>query len=246
MNENKNIEKHISFVFEGNISVKAAIETNYREVFQIVVDKSKKDKDTAYILRLAKQRNIEIIYKSKEEIDLIAKGKTHGGLIAYVGERTYQLLHTNYHCVALVEGIEDPFNFAHIIRSLYALGVKAMIIPARNWNTAADVLVKTSAGASEKMEMWVYEDVVEALNILKAQGYRVVAANRKDAVAIDEYAFSLNTVLCIGGEMRGISKKVLAACDDFVFIPYGNDFKNALTAVSATSILAYEYLKQHK
>ena len=48
------------------------------------------DKDTSYILRLAKKQGITIQAAHREEIDTLAQGKTHGGILAYCGERKYQ------------------------------------------------------------------------------------------------------------------------------------------------------------
>ena len=46
-----------NYILEGNISVKAAILAQKREVFQIYVDQKKKDKDTKFILNKAKERS---------------------------------------------------------------------------------------------------------------------------------------------------------------------------------------------
>lgn len=232
------------FIFEGNISVKAAIESKRRKVVAIHVDTLKHDKDTNYIIAIAHKNNIPVIKCSREEIDALASGKTHGGMIAHVEARTYQSLDYNANFYALVEGVEDPFNFAHVIRSLYAAGCRGIIMGERNWNTASDVLAKTSAGASEKIDMIVASDLSETLNTLKQHGFSVVCANRKDAISLYDYEFNPKTVLCIGGEMRGLSKKVEASSDMNVYIPYLSNFKNALTSVSATSVMAFEYVRQ--
>lgn len=245
MKENKNIVNYTnSFIFEGNIAVKAAIQAKRRKIFKIVVDEKKDDKDTNYILRLAKKANITIEKKQRGEIDQLTTGKTHGGLIAYVGERTYQEIDVNKNFYALIEGVEDPYNFAHILRTLYAAGCDGVLLGIRNWNTAADVLVKTSAGASEHMNMIVSENLEEILLNLKKHQFEIVAGNRKDAISLYEYDFNLKTVLCIGGEMRGLSKTIAKLSDTNLYIPYNIDFKNALTAISATSIIAFEYLRQ--
>ncbi len=246
MKENKNTEKHIptNFVFEGNISVKAAIESKHRDVYELIVDESKHDKDTNYIIALAHKNNIPVKKTTREEIDIIASGTTHGGLIAKVGERQFQEIDLNHDLIALVEGIEDPYNFAHMIRSLYAAGCKTIIMGERNWNTASDVLAKTSAGASERINMIVASELEVVLNQLKQHGYQIICGNRKDAISLYDHHFQAKTVLCIGGEMRGLSKKVSECSDINVFIPYLSDFRNALTSVSATSVMAFEYVRQ--
>ena len=44
--------------------------------------------------------------------------------------------------------------------------------------------------------------------------------------------------------MRGLSKEVINMMNGHIYIPYANDFRNALNASSATSVIAYEILRQ--
>ena len=44
--------------------------------------------------------------------------------------------------------------------------------------------------------------------------------------------------------MRGLSSAVLELSDRNVYIPYMNDFRNALNAASACSALAFEVVRQ--
>ena len=46
------------YLLEGNISVKAAILGNVREVYEVIVDEKKKDRDTTWILYRAQERSI--------------------------------------------------------------------------------------------------------------------------------------------------------------------------------------------
>ncbi|MEG1732809.1 MAG: RNA methyltransferase substrate-binding domain-containing protein [Longicatena sp.] len=141
------------YIVEGNISVKAALLANKRPIEKIIVDEKKRDKDTSYILRKAKELGVLIESVDRTIIDSLAQGKTHGGLLAVCGEREFQSLNDVIKkedvFLALVEGIEDPFNFGYVLRSLYAAGCDGVIIPPRNWTSAASVVTKSSAGASE-------------------------------------------------------------------------------------------------
>lgn len=239
----------MEYRLEGNISVKAALLAQRRTVTKIIVDENKKDKDTAFILRKARDRHIPIISATRESIDEQCSGKTHGGLIAYCGERKYQTL-TKYMqkdalFLALIEGVEDPFNFGYVLRALYAAGCDGVIIPPRNWTSAADVVTKSSAGASEYIDLIVAKDMEKTLQTLKNQGISLVCALRKeDAMNVYEYTFPKKVCLAIGGELRGLSKVVQSASDQNIFIPYGNEFRNAMTAATSTAILAFEHLRQ--
>lgn len=237
-----------NYILEGNISVKAAITNAYRSVHAIYVDPEKKDKDTLYILRQAKQRGIEVIYRSREEIDAMASGRTHGGMLAKAGERSFQhlddFLSKESAYLAMIEGIEDPFNFGYLLRTFYAAGVDAVILPKRNWTTAADVVTRASAGASEAIPLIVAEDIDEILKQLKQAQIPLYCAERKDACSLYDITFPERLCIAIGGEMRGLSKAVKAASNQNIYIPYGRDAHNALNAAAAASVFSFEVLRQ--
>ncbi len=239
----------MNYLLEGKISVKAALQSPYRHVNKIIMDKNKKDRDTRYIEKQAKLQNVTLAYANREEINDLCEGVSHGGVIAYVQERSFQSLGTlkKSSFYAIVEGVEDPFNFGFVLRSLYAAGVDAIILGPRNWTSAASTLAKSSAGASELLAMVVSDNLQETLQQLKQDGFQIVCANRDDsAIEMYDYNFNQKVCICIGGEKRGLSKAVLATSDQNVYLPYSNNFKNALSAASASTILAYEVLRQRK
>lgn len=236
-------------ILEGNISIKAALLAKKRSIHKIIVDEQKHDKDTSFILHRAKEAGIEIERKERAEIDVIASGKTHGGIIAHCGERSYaslsQLVHEGEQFFALIEGVEDPFNFGYVLRALYAAGCEGVIIPPRNWTSAAGVVAKSSAGASEYLELIIAKDMDQLLQELEENNIELVCGLRKDdAINVYTYTFPKRTCLAIGGELRGLSKIVRSHSKQNIFIPYANDFRNAMTAASSTAILAFEYLRQ--
>lgn len=237
-------------LFEGNISVKAALLSPFREVTKIVVDKEKQDRDTNYILRKANEQNILIEYTTRESVDDITTGNTHGGLVAYVEDRVYQSIDDyidNSSFFAVVEGIEDPYNFGYVLRSLYAAGCNAVITSNRNWSNAANVVAKASAGASEYLPHICTEHFDETLSTLKNNDIQIICSMRDDsAIELYDYDFTQSICICIGGEKRGLSKEILQASDQHVYIPYNSDFRNALNAISATTILAFEIVRQRK
>lgn len=236
-------------LLEGNISVKAALLSPYRNVKKIIVDKKKKSKDSGYIIFKAKEQGVPVESITREEIDKMASGKTHGGMLAEVEDRIYQNVYDikNDDFVAFVEGIEDPFNFGYIIRSLYAAGCSCIITNERNWSNAATTVTKASAGASEYIKHITTSNVANTLNELQTAGFEVVAAARDDhAIEMYDYDFNKKVCICIGGEKRGLTKDVLELSNQHVYIPYNTDFKNALNAVAASTILSFEILRQRR
>lgn len=237
-----------NMILEGAISVKAALEAERRSVYEIIVDQRKPDRNRNYILNLAKNKGVKITIASSEEISALAGGTSHGGMLAVVGDREYQkvedLLSHPLPFLALLEGIEDPYNFGGALRSLYAAGITGVFVPERNWCSAAGVVTKASAGASEFLNIATVSDWDETLTKAKERDIRILCAERKDATSLYESDLTGPILLVFGGEMRGISAKIMKHSDQNVFLPYGSDFRNALSANSAAAVFAFEAYRQ--
>ncbi len=238
----------MEYIIEGTLSAKAVIEAKRRPVNKVLINKAKKSRDIDYLVRIARSNKIEVVFVDESEIDLHVEGKTHGGVIGFVGERSYQsledLLKTNNPFIAILEGIEDPFNFGYCLRSLYAAGCDGVIVTKRNWTSVVDIVTKSSAGASEFINVYESEDLPETIRQLKDHGLTIYGANRKEAVSLYKTKFTDKLVIAIGGEKRGLSSKVASLCDHNIYIPYANDFRNAINGSSATAIISFEIFRQ--
>jgi 23S rRNA (guanosine2251-2'-O)-methyltransferase len=237
-------------ILEGAISVKAALEAGSRDIYEIFADPDKDDKNIKYILTLARTKNIKITKSTKDILAEKTEGRTHGGIIASVGQRKFvkpeKLLAVEKPFIALLEGIEDPFNFGTALRSLYAAGATGLIIPARNWMSAAGTVARASAGASELIMTAATDDFDYVIKLAKEKAISLICAERKDAVSLYDVNLNIPLILAIGGEKRGLSKVITASADKLVYIPYGSNFRNSLSASAACSVVAFEIFRQRK
>ncbi len=239
-------------IVEGTIATKAVLESRFRTVKRIYIAKDKTSSDISYICDLAKKKKIVVERKSKEEIQELASGKTHGGVLAEVSERKTQslvsLLKNDNPKIALLEGIEDSFNLGYIMRTLYAFGFDGVLLKERYIDYDDTTIIKSSAGASELINIVYSGDLATAIDVLKNANIKVVSAYRgKNPINLYDYDFRNTGILvCIGGPLRGLSKVVLDNSDNFIYIPYGNDFRNALNAASAASVIASEVYRQNR
>ena len=236
------------YIIEGSVSVKAVLNGGKREISEILFDRDRKDRDLSYILKKAKEKGVKYTPCKRSDREAVASGKTHGGLIAYVGDRRYEteeeLFGAEKPFIVLLEGIEDPYNFGDSLRSVMAAGATGVIVPSRNWLTAASVVIKASAGASEYLPTLVSEDLGKTVLAARERGIKVYCAERRDAVSLYEKDLTEPVILAIGGEMRGLSRAVLDNADGNVFIPYGSDFRCALSASAASAVIGFEVMRQ--
>ena len=103
--------------------------------------------------------------------------------------------------------------------------------------------MKSSAGASEYLNIVVSDDIPSLIKDVKKHGVKCFAAMRKDAISCFDADYTGPSLIAIGGEMRGLSKGVLEQMNQNIYIPYANDFHMALNASSATAVLAFEVLR---
>lgn len=232
---------------EGNISVKASLLGGKRKVETLYVDRDKRDKDTRFILRKAEEKHVDIRRISREEIDAMASGRTHGGVVAEVGKRSYQSVEealTDTPLLFVLEGVEDPFNLGYVMRSLYSAGCTGLILRNRDWTQVESTILKSSAGALEYLNVILSDDIPSLMHSLRKRGVCCYAAMRKDAEVYWKKDYTKPCLIAIGGEMRGLSSRVLQEIDQNIYIPYANDFRAALNAAGAANAIAFEAFRQ--
>lgn len=76
-----------------------------------------------------------------------------GGIAAYVGNRCFssdnEALEAPVPFTVLLDGIEDPYNFGYILRTLYAAGADWVVLPAPQFLHRSEIVIRASAGASD-------------------------------------------------------------------------------------------------
>ncbi|MCF0258946.1 MAG: RNA methyltransferase [Erysipelotrichaceae bacterium] len=233
--------------FKGSISVKAVLESGRRKCRMLYVDGKKRSRDFAYIIAQAKKRNVPVVVCDKPKLNELADGPCAGILLEAetrdIPDLSIDLPFEGF--AAFVDGVEDPYNLGSITRTLYAAGCSLLILPRRNWDYSESTIVKASAGAWEKMNIVMLEDVQILADWKNRAGLKMVCAERKDAVSLFDYSFAFSTLEVIGGSRRGIHADLLEQSDANVYIPYGRDFKNALDAPSAAAVMAFAWTRQY-
>lgn len=239
------------YILEGRLSIESAIKAKSRRISKIYIDKDKNSRRVKDFEKWISKKGIKIKKVNSDMIDEMTKGKTHGGIIAIAGEKNFLSLEKLIHgkdnpFIVMLDGIEDPYNFGYAVRSLYLAGVDGVVVNPRNWMEATSIVAKASAGTTELMPMSVVEDIFEAAEFFKNKGLGIAATSNKNSKSLYEVDFKKAMFLLIGGEKRGITRSFLDKVDTIISIPYGRNEKISLAATSATSILAFEMMRQRK
>lgn len=259
--QKESIKFQDSLYFEGMTSIRAIMEgidsgVNDRRIVSILFDEqkiSKNAKTIGYLKAVSSKYNYDLQKASSLELEKITLGSSHGGIVALCNERSIPALNdqvfekniTKNGFYAMIQGIEDPYNFGYALRSLYAVGCDGIILGERNWMSAAGVVCRSSAGASEMFPVYKCDEIAAA-RIFKNNGYSIVCADERTDNILGECDLHFPILLVVGGEKRGISRALIELADTLVKIPYGREFKASLSAASATTMFAYEIMRQNK
>ena len=245
-----------STVFEGMTSIRAILRgidagINTRKIENILYDPArmhKIHKEVGYLKAISAQYGFSVEETTADKLEEMTLGTSHGGIAAITSERDFpalsELLVPEHGFFVMIEGIEDPYNFGYSLRSLYAMGCDGVVLSERNWMSAAGVVARSSAGASEMFRMF-RADPEYAVDFFKSHGYRIVCADENTDDILGECELKLPLLLIVGGEKRGISRKILDRADKLVKINYGREFRASLSAASAATMFAYEIARQN-
>ena len=179
------------------------------------------------VLDLANQMGVPVKTADRKELDAMAHGHTHGGMIALAGpkprlngEQVVEMVERlrKPAMLLLIEGVEDARNLGFTLRSAEALGAHAVLIKKHLWDLDATEIARPASGAYERLPL-AQIDTTEPLVKLKRMKVRLFGCIAGARRTIYDVNLKQSCILAIGGEKRGLSGAVREICDRFVTIP---------------------------
>lgn len=233
-------------LYEGTISCKALLENPKRICICLYVDKKKRTKDFRYIIHLAQKRNCKVVVTNRDQLDQMASSKTHGGMLLEAKTRQYDSPQKINGWSVYIDGLEDPYNLGSVCRTLYAAGCDGLILPFRDWQKAETIILRSSAGAFEKLPIYMVKDDEALIQYLNTNDIPLYCAYRNQAQSLYDITFPDICCIAIGGAYRGLSRTLLDHAYQNVYIEYGRDFRNALDTASACAVFGFEIMRKRR
>ncbi len=196
------------------------------------------------LLSRCKETSIPYVFVEKAKLDEI--NENHQGVVAHVSSSDYydfNELVKEEGLIVLVDGITDTHNLGAIISSAYAFGAKGVVIPNRRNATLNSTVYKSSAGALSHMKVSRVKNIIRALKTLKENGFWIYGSCLNTNNTLFDMQFTKKSVIIIGSEDSGISKKKLEECDYLYTIPMENF--DSLNASVAAGVSFCEYYRQN-
>ncbi len=167
----------------------------------------------------------------------------HGGIAVVARARVIPILQPadvpREQMLLVLDGVGNPHNLGAIARSAAFFGVRTLVLNhVPGAALPSDAAYRTAEGAMEELVLYRSRGLPALLQAL-TPFYRTVAATlRPGALALADLPRDRPVALVLGGEERGVSPAVLAACRREVRI-VGSGRVQSLNVAQAAAVLLH-------
>lgn len=204
-----------------------------------VQSKGDVDERVREAIELAVTSGIPLLEAPRSEMDTLADGGVHQGLLLVVPDYRYAGLDDVAGASLLIalDGVTDTRNLGAIARSGAAFAAGGIVVPSRRSVTVTAASWKASAGALTRVPVAEVTNLTRALTDLKKRGFTAVALDAEGGTALADVPRDVwidPIVVVIGSEGAGVSRLVGETCDWRVMIPMvaGQESLNASVAAA--------------
>ena len=215
--------RYKEFIIEGRNAVLEAFRAG-KTIDKLFVLDGCQDGPVKSILREAKKTDTIINFVDKERLDRLANSGHHQGVVAQAAAYEYAEVEDILNAakekgeapfIFILDEIEDPHNLGAVMRSALLCGAHGIVIPKRGGASVTPTVIKSSAGAAERLPVARVANIGETIRRLKEQGVFVYCADM-DGVPLRKNNLTGPIALVMGSEGSGVSQLVKKLCDGVV------------------------------
>lgn len=200
------------------------------------------------IRRLARAAAVPVRSVPRAEIDALAAGSNHQGVVAIASRYRYaslsDLVAAPDPLVVFLDGVTDPHNLGSLLRSADCAGFTGVVVPARRSVGVTPAVRRVAAGAAEVVPVARVGNLSGALDDAKRSGLWAVGLDERGEDDIwSSELLEAPLALVLGAEDRGISRTVRARCDALAQIPLSGKLASLNVAV-AGAIAMFEVARR--
>lgn len=214
---------------------------------------NRSDRQLTNMTTIARQRNIEILYHSREQLSRISKNKRQDQGVAMDIQCPSHLDYRDFieakalkskkpgnqdkplQLIAL-DRIANPQNLGMIIRSVCASSLDGLIIPRRGCASLSPLVIKASAGTLFRCPILHCDQLNSALADFAQNNIDIIALDVQASITLRDYPASRSAIYVLGNESDGLSSEILALANTRVSIPMHNEVESLNVAITASLI----------
>lgn len=206
-----------------------------------------KDDRVREILDIAVKKGLPVLEADRYEIDDLAHGKAHQGVVLATKPFDYADLSELVEAAGkraeftgrkplfvALDGVTDPQNVGAVIRSAAAFNATGIILPERRSAGVNAAAWKVSAGQAARLPVARVTNLNRTLDDLKQQDYYVVGLDGGGTAEVGKTGFESDPlVIVLGSEGSGLDRLTREKCDVIAGIPISPDVESLNASVAA-------------
>ena len=202
----------------------------------------------------ARHLGLPVSFHSAQELDRLAQGQRHQGVVAAVDTYAYPVFEKLLQQIAkakitetilVLDGIVDPGNFGALLRTAESAGVRHIVIPKDRSVDVNPLVVKASAGAAHHLNIYKVTNLRRALQQLKQLDYWTVGLAVGATECLYDRVYPEKLVIVLGSEATGVRPINQRECDFLVSIPMLGRVASLNVGV-AGAICLFELVRQKR
>jgi 23S rRNA (guanosine2251-2'-O)-methyltransferase len=237
----------------GIHAIGEALKRGERRFDCVSIAKERNDPRIQRLIEDCRAKKIAVRFVEREEIDRVTQVTTHQGVMATTSQKSFTGLEElidhprgEHNFLLVLDGIEDPHNLGALIRTADGAGVDGVIIPERRAAGITGTVVKSSAGATEYINVARVVNIARTVEELKEHNIWTIGLDERGEQSYEEIDYgTMNCAIVMGAEGRGLHDLVARKCDMLVSIPMMGEVSSLNVSV-AGGVVMYEVLRQRR
>ena len=243
----ENLIKIKQIPIAGKHAILSALNNKSRKLHYLITtnENFSKWENEIYKLKL----NLNIIVKSRDEIDKINNYKPHQNVIL-ITEPLQRLTMDEFLSskkikskipvrIILLDEVTDPQNVGAIIRSALAFKMDGLALSQRNSPQETSALSKASSGAIEKLKIIELSNMSREIKKLQRVNFSIFGlASEGDKNIYELENETGNVALILGSEGKGLRRLTKKSVDYLIKIPI-NEESDSLNVSNAASVAMF-------
>jgi 23S rRNA (guanosine2251-2'-O)-methyltransferase len=224
-----------------------------RPLDRVVIARGRKGERIEELVRLARANGVPVRFEAREQVERLAGGAEHQGVMAFAAARQAVALEDILRAtqaqtsglLVLLDGVEDPRNLGAIARTALSAGAAGVVIAERRSVGLTETAARAAAGALEHLPVARVPNLARALEDLKEAGWWLVGLDESAPKVYTEVDLAGRIGLVLGGEGEGLHELVRKRCDFLVSIPTSGPVRSLNVSVAA-GIVLFEAVRQRR
>ncbi len=244
-------DTHLIF---GMHAVAAALQHEPDSIKTVWMEHARRDKRAQQISALVKQHAIPLQRVERDELDQMAGGGRHQGIVAEArlqpalddaGLKTLLAGLDVPPFLLILDGVQDPHNLGACLRTADAAGIHAVIAPRDKACGLTSTVRKVASGAAETVPFVQVTNLARTLKSLQQAGIWIIGTDLATSSSLFDTDLTGPLALVLGAEGKGLRRLTREACDALVKLPMLGSVQSLNVSVSA-GICLYEAVRQRQ